>query len=146
MHLFSISTRPLLEATGLLVLAFVVGAVALWAAPASESSGGRPLPTVASVSTAEAMALAQQKPVLFVDARALEDYQNGHVAGAALLPFGKSIQDEGPLTVIVYCDDADCGKAETLARSLTERPVQILVMPEGVAGWFSEGGMLETAQ
>lgn len=90
---------------------------------------------------------------LFVDARELVAYQEGHIPGAVHLDaeeaeaYGNGRAWQSVLfslrispRVIVYCDGPECGASERLAKRLTESGLQnISVLPDGFPGWEEAG-------
>ncbi len=85
---------------------------------------------------------------VFVDARSAEEYAEGHIPGAASLPFDDVYKkpelakafDEKGLPIIVYCGGGDCDLARTLAYALIEAGhKRVLVFKDGLPGWASAG-------
>ncbi|MBI5170723.1 MAG: rhodanese-like domain-containing protein [Candidatus Eisenbacteria bacterium] len=84
----------------------------------------------------------------FVDARSAEEYAEGHIPGAASLPFDDVYKkpelakafDEKGLPIIVYCGGGDCDLARTLAYALIEAGhKRVLVFKDGLPGWAAAG-------
>jgi len=101
------------------------------------------------ISPEEATELEREGPVLWVDARSREKYEEEHRAGAILLTRAEwgdlmfehmdTLQDAMGNPVIVYCDGSDCRKSLDVARELREiiglDPVYVLH-----GEWRSVGG------
>jgi rhodanese-related sulfurtransferase len=90
--------------------------------------------------------------VLFVDARSIEDYTDGHIKGAVSLPVGQyddqidaflDLHDlDSP--IVTYCSGRTCEDSHHLARLLLERGyLNISVMIDGFPGWEAEGYPIE---
>jgi len=86
--------------------------------------------------------------VLFVDARSIEDYTDGHIKGAVSLPVGQyDDQIDAFLElydldrpIITYCSGRTCEDSLQLARLLMERGyMNISVMIDGFPRWEAEG-------
>jgi rhodanese-related sulfurtransferase len=86
--------------------------------------------------------------VLFVDARSIEDYFNGHIKGAVSLPVGQyddqidaflNLHDfDRP--IVTYCSGRTCEDSHHLAQLLMERGyMNISVMIDGFPDWKAEG-------
>jgi rhodanese-related sulfurtransferase len=95
-----------------------------------------------------ARALFDTGDYIFVDARSVEDYQQGHIKGAVSLPVGQV--EEGlaaflerypPETPIVtYCSGRTCEDSHHLAEFLMEVGYEkINVFIDGFPGWEAEG-------
>jgi rhodanese-related sulfurtransferase len=90
--------------------------------------------------------------VLFVDARSLEDFNDGHIKGAVSLPVG---QYDGRIDafsklynldrpIVTYCSGRTCEDSHHLAQLLMERGyLNISVMIDGFPGWEAEGYPVE---
>ena len=90
--------------------------------------------------------------VLFVDARSAEDYADGHIKGAYLLPFGEfgaRIENfmelfELDKPIVTYCSGRTCEDSHNLAQQLIYRGYQnTSVMIDGFPGWEAEGYPIE---
>jgi len=64
---------------------------------------------------------------LFVDARDAADYLDGHIKGAINVPVGPADRIRLGMsgvsidrTIVVYCANANCGKAEVIAHALSQ--------------------------
>ena len=86
--------------------------------------------------------------VLFVDARSMEDYLDGHIKGAVALPVGEYDDQidaflerydlDSP--IVAYCSGRTCEDSHHLAQLLMERGyMNISVMIDGFPGWEAEG-------
>jgi len=85
---------------------------------------------------------------IFVDARSVEDYEEGHIKGAVSLPVGQFedklsafIERYPPETSIVtYCSGRTCSDSHHLAEFLMEMGYEkINVFIDGFPGWEAEG-------
>lgn len=85
---------------------------------------------------------------IFVDARSVEDYKEGHIKGAVSLPVGQVeeklsafLEHYPPETPIVtYCSGRTCQDSHHLAEFLMEVGYeQINVFIDGFPGWEAEG-------
>jgi rhodanese-related sulfurtransferase len=95
-----------------------------------------------------AKALYDTGRVLFVDARSVEDFNNGHVKGAVSLPVGQYDEHiDGFLELydldrpmVTYCSGRTCQDSHHLAQLLMERGyMNISVMIDGFPGWATKG-------
>lgn len=89
---------------------------------------------------------------LFVDARAREAYEDGHIPGAVSLPVGQFDEyidsflsehlPEQP--IVTYCSGRTCEDSHKLARRLLEFGfVDARVFIDGFPGWEAEGYPIE---
>ncbi|MEF2146079.1 MAG: rhodanese-like domain-containing protein [Desulfovibrionaceae bacterium] len=92
------------------------------------------------------MQAAIDGPTLFIDARSRAEFADGHVSGAVNIPYSEVKKGTHPLRLILYCDSRECAMAENLLVLLRERGVELVVMPEGLKGWFQVGGLLEAGK
>lgn len=113
------------QALVLLLAALIPAVVAGWIHPrtpgTAAGAGG-----VQELTYAEVRTLASAQPVLWIDARSPAAYSTGHVPGAVnvteaawesqLVGFIDAWEPGQP--VIVYCDSAACGAAQSLARRI----------------------------
>jgi len=97
---------------------------------------------------AHAKTLYDTGHVLFVDARSIEDYSEGHIKNAVSLPVGQyDEQIDGFLElhdldtpIVTYCSGRTCEDSHNLAQLLMERGyLNISVMIDGFPGWEAEG-------
>ncbi len=86
--------------------------------------------------------------VLFVDARSIEDYNDGHIKGAVPLPAGQYDEHIDAFLerydldrpIVTYCSGRTCQDSHHLAQLLMERGyLNISVMIDGFPGWEAEG-------
>ena len=92
----------------------------------------------------DAKACFDNKSAIFLDARAIEDYEAEHIARALWLCFesveedydkvlGKTPKDQ---LLITYCSDQQCASAIKLADELVARGhTRVVIMLEGLPGW-----------
>jgi rhodanese-related sulfurtransferase len=98
-------------------------------------------------SPEEAYKLYEDGGSAFVDAREWERYAYAHIPGALHLPVDDFEQYTNELVylrtshmVVVYCEDIHCGASKKLVELLVENRVKdLILMPEGLAGWQAEG-------
>jgi len=85
---------------------------------------------------------------VFVDARSLDEYAAGHIAGARHLSADAVFEDPALAAgldtqgrpIITYCSSADCNLSRDLAFALIEGGHRkVLVYKAGIAGWEAEG-------
>ena len=102
-----------------------------------------------AMSREDAKALLNSGQALFVDARAAESFQAGHIPGAVSLPLGRIddvingfLTDHGVTTAIVtYCSSVNCPDAERLAALLKDFGYSnVSVFKGGMESW-QEGGL-----
>lgn len=103
-------------------------------------------------TVARARKLFNSGEYLFVDARSVEDYQEGHIRGAVSLPAGQVeaklpefLQHYPPETAIItYCSGRTCRDSHHLAEVLMEMGYDnINVFIDGFPGWETEGHPVE---
>ena len=92
------------------------------------------------------------KEAIFVDARAYEDYKDGHIKGAIALPFGEyeqfidSFRDTYPASqhIITYCSGRECDDSHELAHHLFDAGfTNVSVFIDGYPAWEEEGYPVE---
>ncbi len=88
----------------------------------------------------------------FVDARSLDDYEEGHIKGAVSLPVGEFdekievfLEQYSPEEAIVtYCSGRTCEDSHRLAQLLLEFGyTEINVFIDGYPGWVTQGYPIE---
>ena len=90
--------------------------------------------------------------VLFVDARTRDDYDEGHIPGAASLPVGQfdehinAFLDRHDIErpIVTYCSGRTCEDSHFLAQLLMDfgyRDVKVFI--DGYPGWEAEGYPVE---
>ncbi|MDZ8118627.1 rhodanese-like domain-containing protein [Pontiella agarivorans] len=94
----------------------------------------------------------QSPEVLFIDARRLEAFEDGHIPAAVSLPF-ESLEDQFPRIgnlldsgneLIVYCANRDCDDAFLLAAELQAMGAEnLLLFIDGFEAWAAYGGAVE---
>ena len=89
---------------------------------------------------------------IFVDARSLEDYEEGHIQGAVSLPVGQfeekiaAFLERYPpeASIITYCSGRTCLDSHHLAEFLLEFGYdKVTVFIDGFPGWEAEGHPIE---
>jgi len=96
------------------------------------------------ISLAEAQRLLGQPGVLFVDGRAYNEWQAGHLPGAIALPVGE-FDKRWPMhkkelrkakVVVIYCHGENCGMADTVADLLSNKGLRnMAVFWGGFPAW-----------
>lgn len=101
---------------------------------------------VATVTPVQAMEMALEGGVIFVDVRSALEYSDGHVSGALSIPYTEAKERSEALRIIAYCSGPECGMAENFAALAAKDGIRVQVMPQGISGWFASGGLLEAGQ
>ncbi len=106
------------------------------------------------VTLEEARRLFGYGAALFVDARALGPYAEGHIAGAVHLPwedaepaFNRAMPRllEGPQTIITYCDGETCDLSHQMALFLQQMGFEdVRILVNGWSVWREAGLPVET--
>jgi rhodanese-related sulfurtransferase len=96
------------------------------------------------------------KPVKFVDARAKDKYEAGHVAGAMRMDLASFAGGSKSLTgllahddiIIVYCSGGNCDESDAVANMLTAFGgyPNIWILHDGFPGWNQMHYPVETGQ
>jgi rhodanese-related sulfurtransferase len=116
-------------------------------APAADSDGAKML------TTEQTKALYDQGLTQFVDARAVAEFEKGHIPGSISLPAtdftgDKIIATDGKINmrlnrsmnVVVYCGGGDCSDSKLVAKELVARGFSMTaVYHDGWNGWFASG-------
>lgn len=116
-------------------------------APAAESDGAKLL------TTEQTKALYDQGLTQFVDARAVAEFEKGHIPGSISLPAtdftgDKVIATDGKINmrlnrsmnVVVYCGGGDCSDSKLVAKELVARGFSMTaVYHDGWNGWSAAG-------
>jgi rhodanese-related sulfurtransferase len=84
---------------------------------------------------------------LFLDARPVDFYPLGHIAGALPLPeddFDRTFAKLEPrlratLDIVVYCSGLGCDASHLVAHKLKEHGIQAAIMPGGMPDWTDAG-------
>jgi rhodanese-related sulfurtransferase len=134
-------------AAGLIANRFSPRGLPLFPRVRAQETVSLPLPPgLKSMGPREADTAFQAQSALFVDARAPEEYAEGHIPGALNIPpddFENRVLDnidriEGAPAIIAYCPSIECWDAVEIAerlREVTDRP--IYVFEQGWAAWRS---------
>lgn len=104
------------------------------------------------IDVAEAMRLHTSGEAVFIDARHVADFGEGHIPGALSIPLGL-FEDEISAKLapygkqakyVIYCSSLSCGMAQELALALgfMEYP-DVVVFAGGMAAWVEAGGESE---
>ncbi len=118
-------TTVLRQTTALLLLALVPSLLAAWLHPKrpGQSTGSE---GVQAIALADALAMSDRQPVLWIDARNADVHHSDHIPGSInlslpawerqLMNFVEAWDPDQP--IIVYCDSARCGAALSVAERL----------------------------
>ncbi len=122
------------------------------AAQTSDQSPGSPdrsqRPEAPFTTLKEAKTLFKDGSALFVDARAIEDYEAGHIRGAVSLYYDdvdtlySAAIGRLPKTVpiVVYCSEPDCESAVRVGdRLMAMGHRHTMILLEGLPGWKNAG-------
>lgn len=97
------------------------------------------------LTTEEVKFYREQPGTILLDARSAEEYELGHVAGAASLPLDRFDaaypQLEKELVkakmIVIYCSGGSCGTSEEVAKKLAEKGLKNLAIDtDGLPGWM----------
>jgi rhodanese-related sulfurtransferase len=89
---------------------------------------------------------------VFVDARSIENFKNGHIKGAESLPldqfdnFIKAFKKKYPANtfIVTYCSGRTCGDSHRLEQLLFDHGyVNVSIFIDGYQGWKAEGYPIE---
>lgn len=89
---------------------------------------------------------------VFVDARSLDDFKNGHIKGSESLPLGKfddlieAFKKKYPTNtfIVTYCSKRTCDDSHTLEQLLFDHGyVNVSIFIDGYQGWKAEGYPIE---
>lgn len=124
----------------------------------TQTSAQTSTPTVDSdgakmLTTEQTKALYDQGLTQFVDARAVAEFEKGHIPGSISLPAGdftgdKIIATDGKINmrlnrsmnVVVYCGGGDCSDSKLVAKELVARGFSMTaVYHDGWNGWSAAG-------
>jgi rhodanese-related sulfurtransferase len=90
---------------------------------------------------------------VFVDARSLENFKNGHIKGAQFLPLDefdnliKAFREKYPADtfIVTYCSGRTCDDSHRLEQLLFDNGyVNVSVFIDGYNGWKAEGFPIES--
>jgi rhodanese-related sulfurtransferase len=143
------------------VLATVPGTAASGSVPAGDPAAARLQERGFQTLTGDDMLALFRDPgralerVIFIDARADEHYQGGHIPGAFQLdPFRAEVHLGGVVAVCrtaekiaVYCTGGECEDSERAVALLVQAGVpreRLFVSPGGMAAWSAAGNPVET--
>lgn len=116
----------------------------------ANSEGGYRFPEIDRAP--DAKKIFDKGNVLFVDARSVKDYENGHIPGAVSLPPGQfderigSFLDRHPpdRPIVVYCSGRTCHDSHDLARMLSDLAFSdVRIFIDGFPGWQAQGYPIE---
>ncbi|OEU64386.1 MAG: hypothetical protein BBJ57_08620 [Desulfobacterales bacterium PC51MH44] len=95
-----------------------------------------------------------KKEAIFVDARAYEDYKDGHIKGAVSMPINRFEDQIGKFKadypadtyIITYCSGRECDDSHELVQLLFEEGyTTISVFIDGYPAWEGKGYPVESA-
>lgn len=93
-----------------------------------------------------------KRTAVFVDARSLENFKNGHIKGAESLPldqfdnFIKAFKEKYPANtfIVTYCSGRTCNDSHRLEQLLFDHGyVNVSIFIDGYQGWKAEGYPIE---
>ncbi|MCE5315198.1 MAG: rhodanese-like domain-containing protein [Armatimonadota bacterium] len=96
----------------------------------------------------DAKACFDKKSAIFLDARAIEDFDTEHISGASWLGYESLDENYGKVLgktpksqlIVTYCSDQQCASAINLADALVARGhTRVVIMLEGLPGWKDAG-------
>ena len=90
--------------------------------------------------------MAKNKQIFLLDVRTPEEYRQGHLRGAVLIPMGEMerriAEVPGNRPVLVYC--AGGSRSRAVANFLAERGYRsVYNMSDGIVGWYRNGMPVE---
>ncbi len=106
----------------------------------------------------EIQTLFESGEAFFVDARSVEAFVEGHIPGSFSIPYtefeGGTVPEKVELlprdmTLVIYCDGADCHASKEVADHLLEigfLPEFVRVFHGGWKEWQENGGEVETGE
>jgi len=119
---------------------------------AGATTNAASLPEFEISSPEEALRLFEEGRVLFIDARARDDYARGHIPGAISLPIGEFEADIEAFRqthalaqpIVTYCSGRWCQDSQELAqRLMAQGYTEVAVFIDGFPGWEAEGYPVE---
>ena len=135
---------------GLGVLVWQIGGAPMRSSYHDESASCAPpvaaAPAVGWIEGPDAAGLVSATEVTFADARSIDEFERGHIAGAVSIPMDTgAIAPEllalvrGAGTVVTYCDaGSDCAASRRLAELLAAAGVRdVRVLRGGFAEWLA---------
>lgn len=121
--------------------------------PAKVTNSTQPQAPFTQLDAEQAHTLFQKGNVLFIDGRDHLNFALGHIPGAINIPLQEALQNNAltetlppEKTMIVYCSNALCNKAERLAALLSKHGLKTSVFVEGYDAWVANGWETESAQ
>jgi rhodanese-related sulfurtransferase len=96
------------------------------------------------IAPAAARALLGDPTIVFVDCRAADQFQSGHISGALSMPSDRELPSaalallRGAQTIIAYCDArGGCESSQRLAARLRELGLpDVRILSDGLPGWL----------
>lgn len=101
------------------------------------------------VKVEQALAFFGKPGIVFVDARRMEAFQQGHIEGARHIPYSfvEPLSKEtlnslrGYTSIIVYCNREDSETSKLMAGELAQAGINgVVYLEKGFAGWVKNGG------
>lgn len=154
------SKKLLLEMAAIILVAAAVGiawnhrmlldvfsgkAVAGTAGPADAAE---PAADLVPTGLAQARELFQTNGAVFIDAREVSAYRQGHIRGALSMPVGEldarlaelRARVDADAVLVIYCSGFGCNDSKTVGRKLAENGYrQILIFEGGYPEWKDAG-------
>jgi rhodanese-related sulfurtransferase len=104
------------------------------------------------VTTEQVLQLINRNNIILLDARSLEDYQQGHLPNAKSLPFDRVYEHMDTIEhlprdrwIVCYCGGPPCDLGELLAYELASLGLsRVAVYESGLDSWIQSGHELET--
>lgn len=94
-------------------------------------------------------AIEERRPIVVVDVRRKEDFDQGHIPGAINLPIDKWESAEGlsqDRLNVVYCYSQTCHLAASAAVKFAEKGFPVRELEGGIKGWRQYGYALEKSE
>ncbi|MCA9415122.1 MAG: hypothetical protein KC917_02585 [Candidatus Omnitrophica bacterium] len=125
---------------------------------APESQFEVAVPDEQKVAHSEIVEYFESGEAIFVDARGADAFTEGHIPGAFSIPYKEFEDGNVPekvellpkeMTVVVYCDGADCHASKEVADHLLElgfQPDLVKVFHGGWKEWLDNGGEVESGE
>ena len=114
---------------------------------------------IVRIDTREALIKHSSGKAVFVDAREIEQFTRGHIAGAVSIPaFPDAVRSEmirrsfdrinAPLELVVYCGSGSCSAAETAAGAISSLGYSrhIYLYKDGFDEWSAKGHPAEAGE
>jgi rhodanese-related sulfurtransferase len=150
---FPLLSTPLRQAVFLLLLSLIVGVIwnhhyllHAWDQPSQTTNPFAGIPLPAGLEQVRLM--RKDGSTLFIDARPIEQFQQGHIVGARSLPLAESASAIPPLfrevpptrRLVIYCSGNGCSDSHELAaRLMAAGYSSVFVYEGGFPEWQQQG-------